>query len=299
MERDSEKTESLFFMTRYKEIKEKIQNKFEELPKNQRKIANYFVDNFDKVSFLTVHDISLTTGASVASVVRFSQRIGFSGFSELREAIADSLQNHLSNLQTYPFFEKRKIEKDILTSVANLDIKNINDTLSIIEREVFDHSINMILNSNRVFTAGLGISYLLAEILAYQLNQVAVDAAAFKNNYCPFSEQIPLLNKKDLIIMFSFPPYSKDTIEAAKIASEKRIRLIAITNKEASPITYFSKVNLIVHSENMLFTNSFAAISVIINALATSIALKNKARTKLLQKETSEILEKYNKIVSY
>jgi DNA-binding MurR/RpiR family transcriptional regulator len=286
-------------MTRYKEIKDKIQNKFEELPKNQRKIANYFVDNFDKVSFLTVHDISLATGASVASVVRFAQRIGFSGFSELREAIAESLQTHLISLQTFPFFENRKVEKDILTSVANLDIKNINDTLSTIEREVFDSSICMILKSKRVFTAGLGISYLLAEILAYQLTQVAVDATAFKNNYCPFSEQIPLLDKKDLIILFSFPPYSKDTIEAAKIASKKNINVIAITNKEASPITFFSKVNLIVHSKNMLFTNSFAAISVLINALATSIALKNKAKTKSLQKETSEILEKYNKIISY
>jgi DNA-binding MurR/RpiR family transcriptional regulator len=286
-------------MTRYKEIKDKIQNKFEELPKNQRKIANYFVDNFDKVSFLTVHDISLATGASVASVVRFAQRIGFSGFSELREEIADSLQNHLSNLQDYSILDKRKVEKDILTSVANLDIKNINDTLNIIEREVFDSSISMILKSKRVFTVGLGISYLLAEILAYQLNQVAVDATAFKNNYSPFSEQIPSLNKKDLIIMFSFPPYSKDTIEAAKIASEKNIKIIAITNKEASPITFFSKVNLIVHSENMLFTNSFAAISVLINAMATSIALKNKARTKSLQRETSEILEKYKKIISY
>ena len=156
----------------------------------------------------------------------------------------------------------------------------------------------MILNSNRVFTAGLGISYLLAEILAYQLNQVAVDATAFKNNYCPFYEQMPLLNKKDLIITLSFPPYSKDTIEVAKIASEKNIKVIAITNKEASPITFFSKVNLIVHSENMLFTNSFAAISVIINALATSCALKNKTRTKLLQRETTKILGKYNKIIS-
>jgi DNA-binding MurR/RpiR family transcriptional regulator len=99
--------------------------------------------------------------------------------------------------------------------------------------------------------------------------------------------------------MFSFPPYSKDTVEAAKIASERNIKLIAITNKEASPITFFSNINLIVHSKNMLFTNSFAAISVIINALATSVAVKNKARTKLLQRETSEILEKYNKIVSY
>ncbi len=285
-------------MTRYKKIKEKIQNKFEELPKNQRKIANYFVDNFDKVSFLNVQDISSATGASVASVVRFAQRIGFTGYSQLREAIAESLQNHLSDLQSFPLFDKRKIEKDILTSVANQDVININSTLNIIEREVFDNSISMILHSNHVFTAGLGISYLLAEILAYQLNQVAVNATAFKNNYCPFHEQVPLLNKRDLIITFSFPPYSKDTIELAKIASEKNIKVISITNKEASPITFFSKISLIVHSENMLFTNSFAAISVLINAMATSCALKNKAKTKLLQKETADILEKYNKSIS-
>lgn len=285
-------------MSRYKEIKEKIKEKYDTLPRNHKKVADYFTDNFDRIPFLNVQDIAKSTGTSVASVVRFAQRIGFSGFSELREAIADSLQNHLSNLQTFPLFDKRKVEKDILTSVANLDVKNINDTLTIIEREVFDRSINMIVNSNRVFTAGLGISYLLAEILAYQLTQVAVDASAFKNNYCPFHEQISLLNKNDLIITFSFPPYSKDTIEVAKIASEKNIKVITITNKETSPITFFSKVNLIVHSENMLFTNSFAAISVIINALATACALKNKTRTKLLQIETTEILEKYNKFIS-
>src|ERR1035437_8327660 len=99
-------------MARYKEIKEKIQNKFEELTQNQRKIATYFVDNFDKVSFLTVHDISLATGVSVASVVRFSQRIGFSGFSELREEISDSFQIHLNNIQNFSLFDKRKKEKD-------------------------------------------------------------------------------------------------------------------------------------------------------------------------------------------
>lgn len=285
-------------MTRYKDIQEKIKDRFEELSKNQKKIANYFLVNFDKVSFLNIYDISKATGASVASVVRFAQRIGFSGYSELRDAISDSLQNHLSNLEIFPLYDKSKGDKDILTSVANLDIKNINDTLSTFDREVFDRAVNMILSSNRVFTAGLGISYLLAEILAHHLTQVAVSASAFKNNYLPFHEQIALLNKKDLIVLFSFPPYSRDTVEIAKIASEKKINLIAITNKEVTPITFFSKINLIVHSENMLFTNSFAAISVIINALSTSIALKNKAHTKLLQGDTFEILEKYNKIVS-
>jgi len=283
---------------RYKEIKEKIQNNFDALPKNQKKIAEFILEDFDRVSFLNLENISEATGTSVASVVRFSQRVGFSGYSELREAIAISLQNHLSNRQTFPFFDKKNIDVDILLSVANLDVKNINDTLAKIDKEVFYRSVDMIVSSKRVFTAGLGVSYLLAEILAYQLVQVAVDASAFKNNYCIFYEQAPFLNKDDLLITLSFPPYSRDTIELAKIVSEKNINIIAITNKETSPITSFSTLNLISHSENMLFTNSFAAISVIINAIATACALKNKSKSKSLQIETTEIMEKYRKIIN-
>lgn len=283
---------------RYKEIKEKIQNNFDALPKNQKKIAEFILEDFDKVSFLNLENISEATGTSVASVVRFSQRVGFSGYSELREAIASSLQHHLSSIQTFPFFDKKDIEEDILLSVANLDVENINDTLAKIDKELFYRSVDMIVNSKRVFTAGLGISYLLAEILAYQLGQVAVEASAFKNNYCTFYEQASFLDKDDILITFSFPPYSRDTIELAKIASEKNVKVISITNKETSPITTFSSLNLISHSENMLFTNSFAAMSVIINAIATACALKNKSKSKSIQTETTETMEKYKKIIN-
>ncbi len=284
-------------VTLYKEIKDKIQNKFEELPKNQRKIADYILENFDKISFLNVQDISLATGASVASVVRFSQRIGFTGFSQLRDEIANSLQHHLNNKQTFPLFDIKNVEEDILTSVANLDIKNINDTLTIIEREVFDRSIDMILNSNRVYTAGLGISYLLAEILAYQLTQVGIDASVFKHTYTLFHEQILYMNKHDLLITFSFPPYSKETIDAAKFAHERGIKIISVTNKPTAPIAFFSNEVLIVKSENMLFTNSFAAISVVINAIATACALKNKAKAKKVLKESGDIMIEQDQII--
>ncbi len=284
-------------MTRYKEIKELIQNKFEKLPKNQRKVADYIVENFDKISFLNVHDISLATGASVASVVRFAQRIGFSGFSELRDSISDSLQNHLNNMRKIPLFDKRNVEEDILTSVANLDIKNINETLTIIEREVFDRSIDLIVNSKRVYTEGLGISYLLAEILAYQLTQVGTDASVFKHSYTLFHEQILYMNKQDILFAFSFPPYSKETIESAKFAHERGIKVISITNKATSPITFYSTEVLIVKSENMLFTNSFAAISVLINAIATSCALKNKTKAKKVLKESGDIMIEQDQVI--
>ena len=284
-------------MERYKEIKEKITSKYNSLPKNHRKIADYFINNFDRIPFLNVQDLSKQTGASVASVVRFAQRSGFKGFSELREAIGESLQKGLHNGEFFPLLEKRKLEDDILTEVANIDIRNINDTLSLIDRKTFNYVIQKICASHTIYTAGLGISYLLAEILAYQLTQVGVRSTVLKHTHTLFHEQILFLNPNDLLVVFSFPPFSKETVDVAKFTQERKIDVIAVTNKPASPVTFYTKANLIVESRNMLFTNSFAAISVLINAIATACAVKDKARAKRILKESEEISESQNQII--
>lgn len=285
-------------MERYKEIKEKIKSRYDSLPKNHRKIAEYFINNFDKIPFLNVQELSEKTGASVASIVRFAQRSGYKGFSELRDAITDSLQKGMYNSEIFPLMEKQKIEDDLLTEVANLDIKNINDTLNQIERKTFNIVIKSISAADRVYTGGLGISYLLSEILAYQLTQVGIDSSVLKHTHTLFHEQVLFMGKNDLLVLFSFPPYSKETVELARFAEERKIDVISITNKPASPITFYTKANLIVESRNMLFTNSFAAISVLINAIATSCAVNDMERAKKVLKESEEIALNQNQIIS-
>lgn len=286
------------YMERYKEIKEKIKSRYNSLPKNQRKIAEFFINNFDRIPFLNVQDLSEQTGASVASIVRFSQRTGYKGFSELRDDITASLQKGLHNGEIFPLLEKRKLADDLLTDVANLDIKNINDTLNLIERKSFKYVIDQICKSSRVYTAGLGISYLLAEILAYQLTQIGINASVLKHTHTLFHEQVLYMDSDDLLMLFSFPPYSKETVELAEYAAERNIQVIAITNKHSSPVTFYTKANLIVESRNMLFTNSFSAISVLINAIATACAVKDKARAKKILKESEEIMTSQNQIIS-
>jgi DNA-binding MurR/RpiR family transcriptional regulator len=265
-------------MTSYKKLKERIQFHYGKLPKNQKKIAEFFLENFDHISFLTVQKVAEATSTNVAAVVRFAQSIGFSGFSEMRDEIVATLQNRLQSNNVFPSISSSKLVHDTLTTVANQDIANISDTLNLNERENYSKVIDLIINSERVFTVGLGISHLLAEIITYQLNQVGIFSNVLTNNQSTFMEQILFMNKKDLIITLSFPPYSKTTIEAVKYAHEKKIKIVSLTNKKSSPISFFSDVSLIIRSENLLFTNSFAAISVLINAIVTECALKNKSK---------------------
>jgi len=284
-------------MARYKKIKDRIEQSYNSLPKNQQKIADFYLENFDRIPFLNVQRVSEATHASSASTVRFAQRIGFKGFSELRDEIAATLQTHLNGKSIFPLFDDSKLKQDILTSVANQDISNINKTINANERENFDKVIDLILSSERIFTLGLGISHLLAKIISYQLTQVGFFSNTFTNNQSTFLEQILFMDEDDLLIALSFPPYSKATIEAANFAKARKLKVVAITNKKSSPITFSSDVSLIVSSENMLYTNSFAAISVLINALATGCALKNKSKASQMLKDFKEVVKLQDNII--
>lgn len=280
-------------MTRFNKINNRIQDNYDSLSKNHKKLADYFIDNLDTIPFLNVQQIAEATQLSVASVVRFAQKIGFHGYLEMREEITHNLQELINKKKFFALIDNEKnLKEDHLTLVANLEIKNISETVNLIDRKNFDKSIKMIINSKRVFTVGLGISYLLAEILAYQLSQVANSTSNLSHSHSSFLEQLLYVNSDDLLIALSFPPYSMETINAAKYAKQNKIKVIAITNKTSAPISRFSDVQLIVQSENMLFTNAFSAISVLINAIATECALQNRVNTNKIVAELNKLVDK-------
>ncbi|HOJ19419.1 MAG TPA: MurR/RpiR family transcriptional regulator [Ignavibacteriaceae bacterium] len=278
-------------MTSNEEIKDTILKNYEDLPSNQKRIAECILENFNRVPFLSVRELSLISQSSVASVVRFSKRIGFDGYSEFKEKIAGSLQKQINNTEFFALFDGKAMSNDTLKSVAATDIKNINDTLSSVNRNTFNKAVTAILRANHVYTAGLGISYLLSEILSYQLTQVGVKSSNFRRNSLLFLEQALFLGKNDLIIVFSFPPYSKETINLAKFCKDRKVRVIAVTDKQSAPASFFAGYVLEVKSKNMLYTNSFAAISVLINAIVTEIAVRNKAEVKQFYEEVETITQ--------
>ncbi len=275
---------------KHDKIKEQIRENYNKLSKNLQLVADFFIENFDKIPFLSVQEIAKKSGASVASVVRFAQKIGFTGFAEIRNAVAKNLQKHLKTEDRFPLIkESEKDGEDILTSVANQDIQNINETFKVISRGDFKKTVDLIFGSKLVYTAGLGISFLLSRILSYQLNQVGVRSHAMQHDTSPFLEQALLMDENDLLVALSYPPYSIETLDLVKAVKEKGIKVVVITDKPAAPATFHADVSLVVKSENMLFTNSFAAISVLINAIATQCACRDYDKAQKMIGASNEI----------
>lgn len=264
-----------------------IQEVYSNLSENQLIVADYIMNNTEKVMFMNVQEIAKQTNVSVASIVRFSQRIGFDGFTHLRNNLAEDFQNQIANNSIFPLIEN--LDDDTLKSVANLEIKNINETVNQVDRKAFNKAANLINKSELIYCAGLGVSNILADLMSYQLNLIGVQSTVFRKGPLTFLEQAINIKKNNVLVLFSFLPHHKETIELAQYAASKSIKVISYTNSYASPITNFSEVVIPVKTENMLFTNSVSSITMLINALATEVAIKNKSRAEKTLERLNEI----------
>jgi DNA-binding MurR/RpiR family transcriptional regulator len=267
------------------DLKDVIHARYPSLPDNQRKVADFLLQHVREAPLYSVVAIERECGVSKATVVRFAQNLGFSGFLELREILRKGVQSEL-RLQDHLPLLIRSNGTETLSAVAHQDVRNINQTINHLDRKTFTEVTQLILKAGQVYTFGLGISSLMSEILSYSLNQVAVRSRPFLHGSQTFVEQLGLVTKKDLLIAFSFPPYSRETIDVAQAASERQIPLVAITDKHTAPLTFFAEKVLPIRSQNMLFTNSISAISVLINALTTEVAKRNRTRVVAMQEDT-------------
>ncbi len=272
------------------DLRKVILDRYPELPGNQRKVADFLLHRSREVPFLSIMEIERQSGASKATIVRLAQNLGFSGFLQLRAGLLERVQSQIREPDLFPVPPASPGE-ETLTMVAHQDIRNINQTVSHLDRDAFEAVVKMIVKAPRVYTLGLGISSLMAQALAYSLNQVAVHATALIHDCETFIEQLPFIGHADLIIAFSFPPYSRETVELVKAAAARRIRVVGITDKLTAPVSFHSVKVLPIRSQNRLFTNSFSAISVVINALATDVALRNRKRAMKALKEIERLLQ--------
>jgi DNA-binding MurR/RpiR family transcriptional regulator len=271
-------------------IQDIIIEKLPEYSKNQKLLANFIIENIQTLPLLSVNQVSKMSGVSTATVVRFVRLLGFRGYLEFRNQLSELLKEKLSPLEKYRDTISHKDEyKNTLQKVVETVKQNIDYSVEQNNLTTFKHITKHLRNAENIFCVGMGISRNLADLMAYLLKLYMKKAFALSSDSPSFPEQIILMSQKDLLVIFSFPPYSRQTVEAAELAAQSKIPVLSFTDKKTAPIVAFSDHYLVARTDNILFTNSLGAISVLMNALVTELALTQE----------KQVLDGLEKVESY
>ena len=256
------------------DVRDRILDHVDELPPQQRAIADYLLEHLDTVPFLSVPALARRVGVSEATVVRFGQRIGFSGFAELKTALVELLQERLG-VETDEH-GVADFGEDLLEAVASHETRNIRRTVDSIDRELFAAVAERVFAAGQVYTFGMGISAHLAELAAYTLVQIGIPAHPLSTGYSSPREQLVTLRGDDLLLVVSLPPYSRQSLEMVADAADAGAATVAFCDRLTAPAARRADLALAVRSDNLTFTNAVAAMTVVINALATTIATRHR-----------------------
>ena len=267
---------------------------YSEMGKAEKQIADWILNNPGQIISLSIVELAEQCGCSEATIVRFSKRLGLSGYQELKISLASESgtstvnANITSSDSAYEMFEK--VSNDIYFSLEltkkSLDPKSMSV------------AANKICSANKIVVFGLGNSASIATDASHKFLRAGLNCVAYSDNHMQVIAASHL-KKGDVAIAISHSGSSKDIVDALKIAKEHGATTITVSNKGKSPILKFSDVVLATSASetqyNILALNSRIAQLAIIDALYFFVVynLSNKALESIKDTEHSLLTKKY------
>ena len=85
------------------DLNQRIDSRLDSLTKSEKRIAAYLQRNLDEAAFFSAAELADQLDVSEATVSRFAQSLGYSGFPELRQHLQELFRvkvSHASRLRT-------------------------------------------------------------------------------------------------------------------------------------------------------------------------------------------------------
>ncbi|MDD6995483.1 MAG: MurR/RpiR family transcriptional regulator [Candidatus Borkfalkiaceae bacterium] len=208
-----------------------IKAKYNTLGHTDKKIADFLMNNPRAVLSMFITEFAKRCDTSEAAIVRFSKKMGFSGYQQLKLSLAQEAdmrpvsENITENDSAYDIFSK--VCEDIFCSLEK--------TKRALEAKSLQTCCEKILSADKILICGLGNSASVATDAAHKMLRLGLNACAYTDNHMQAIAAAHTTNNS-VFLGISHSGRSKDVVEAMKIAREQGAFCTALTGAEKSPL---------------------------------------------------------------
>ena len=272
-----------------------MESRFDGFSKGQKNIARYILEHYEKAAYMTAAKLGALVNVSESTVVRFANELGYDGYPAFQAALRELVRTNLTSFQRVEVSDSIIGDRDVLDQVLLSDAEKIRRTLDSVDRRAFDEAVDRMINARRIYIIGVRSSATLAGFLHYNL-QMAFDNLALVQTTSgnEMLEQIMRIGKGDVMIAISFPRYSKRIIKAVEFAKRSGADVVALTDRESSPIAKQADQLLTANSDMASFVDSLVAPLSIINAIAVAVGKKKREELTERLRKLEAIWDEYD-----
>ena len=203
------------------------------VPPQHARIAHFIMLNPADFLELDAREIGYQCGTSEATVVRFCQRVGYHGLSEMKKVLALELA---ANLGSSRGAGKSDRDSPVLKRVFSDCTEALRDTLSGMDRSKLDSIAAAIARSEKLYLFGAGGSAHIAQVAALNFLASGFQTIAFVDPIQQLAAA-KLATARDVAIAVTYSGNQSDVAEALKTAKKRKAFCVGITSFRHSLIS--------------------------------------------------------------
>jgi DNA-binding MurR/RpiR family transcriptional regulator len=273
-------------------FREKIQEKYNELTPSFRKLADFMLQRQLDTAFMTATELAHRLGVDAATVVRFAQELGYTGFRELNKEIQAIVRSELQ-----ASYSADLDTPDDLGLFRSL-LENERHNLATAQDQLPEQSnaiLPVLLEAQRVWVVGQGHCAHLAGLCAGALREIGLLAQSIAPDPLEAATSLKELGADDLVIGFSLTGMDLNVANVIHFARQHGAKTLVFSASAVAAAALASETTILCPGPTQTDTPSFTGLAAIIVVLVAAFTARYpdeaKAMKENLQQSYRELLE--------
>ncbi|GES49643.1 DNA-binding MurR/RpiR family transcriptional regulator [Rhizobium sp. BK312] len=226
-------------------ILKKISAQLETMAPADRQIGQFIIDNPDQMLRLSSAALAVETGRSQSSVVKFSQKLGYAGYQELKLAVSEAKAQEWQAPagMIHGTIEVGDGYLTILQKLLGSKMQAMQQTISVNNEADIEKALEALHDARRIHLAGVGASSLVARDFSYKLMKLGRNVLHDSDSHVQMANA-STLGPDDLLFALSYSGASIETLRIAELASQRQATVIAVTGLQDNPLARVADICL-------------------------------------------------------
>ncbi len=254
-------------------VSEQIRQRLGDMTPSERRIARAILSGPPTIGLESSARLAQHAGVSGPTVSRFANRVGFANYAAFQRALHDDIAARvMSPVEVYRQHVERTDDNALAAAGTALG-DAVTSSLHGLSPADFERATQYLADTRRqVMVVGGWFSHLLAGYLAAMLREFRPRVREVPPVASERAAAIADLARRDVVVVFDFRRYERDTLEFAQVMRAAGGRIVLFTDTWLSPIADIAHAVLPAEVVGPSPFESLTPTVAVVETLLTSVA---------------------------
>lgn len=266
-------------MTTRDVVLDRLGTLYPELSPQLRVAAKYVLDAPAEVAINSMRGIAASARVGPSTMLRLARRLGFPTYEDFRrpfqEATRSSHGSFADRAAWLRSLAGEAREGDVLTSMAEAAISNIESSFGMIESESLARAADIIRKARTAYVFSGGGLIPIARYF-HAVTRMILPSCRFVDGVAGFDADLLMhAGPDDAMLVISCAPYADSTVRGARLAHGRGVKVVAFTDSRASPLAQAAEEVILAPTQSPQFFPSQTAMVALLETLIASIVARS------------------------